>query len=323
MVPGILLAGEPMGLYIAQEEGPIDQAVTFRAAVAGAEFNVAVGLTRLGHRVEYLTRLGCDPDGERIRRALRETGVGDALVITDPERPTGIMFKGRVSRGDPPIFYRRRGSAAAALSREDVERLDLSAFGCLHLTGILPALSPCALDAAEYLVDKARAAGLFISFDPNLRPQLWPSPAVMAETVNRLAARADLFLPGAGEGERLMGSADPAAIARHYQRLGVRYVVVKTGKTGAYAAGEGEAFQSPTYQETAVVDTVGAGDGFAAGVISALREGLSLREAVRRGNATGTIQIQHEGDNEGLPTREALEEFMTHTPLKTAEEASL
>ena len=93
MVPGILLAGEPMGLYIAQEEG----------------------LTRLGHRVEYLTRLGCDPDGERIRRALRETGVGDALVITDPERPTGIMFKGRVSRGDPPIFYRRRGSAAAAL----------------------------------------------------------------------------------------------------------------------------------------------------------------------------------------------------------------
>ena len=113
MVPGILLAGEPMGLYIAQEEGPIDQAVTFRAAVAGAEFNVAVGLTRLGHRVEYLTRLGCDPDGERIRRALRETGVGDALVITDPERPTGIMFKGRVSRGDPPIFYRRRSSAAA------------------------------------------------------------------------------------------------------------------------------------------------------------------------------------------------------------------
>ena len=162
MVPGILLAGEPMGLYIAQEEGPIDQAVTFRAAVAGAEFNVAVGLTRLGHRVEYLTRLGCDPDGERIRRALRETGVGDALVITDPERPTGIMFKGRVSRGDPPIFYRRRGSAAAALSRADVERLDLSAFGCLHLTGILPALSPCALDAAEYLVDKGRAAGLVI-----------------------------------------------------------------------------------------------------------------------------------------------------------------
>ena len=142
MVPGILLAGEPMGLYIAQEEGPIDRAATFRAAVAGAEFNVAVGLTRLGHRVEYLTRLGCDPDGERIRRALRETGVGDALVITDPERPTGIMFKGRVFRGDPPIFYRRRGSAAAALSREDVERLDLSAFGCLHLTGILPALSP-------------------------------------------------------------------------------------------------------------------------------------------------------------------------------------
>ena len=93
--------------------------------------------------------------------------------------------------------------------------------------------------------------------------------------------------------------------------------------TGAYAAGEGEAFQSPTYQETAVVDTVGAGDGFAAGVLSALREGLSLREAVRRGNAIGTIQIQHEGDNEGLPTREALEEFMTHTPLKTAEEASL
>lgn len=73
-----------------------------------------------------------------------------------------------------------------------------------------------------------------------------------------------------------------------------------------------------------MVDTVGAGRRLCpAGVLSALREGLSLREAVRRGNAIGTIQIQHEGDNEGLPTREALEEFMTHTPLKTAEEASL
>ena len=311
MVPGILLAGEPMGLYIAQEEGPIDQAVTFRAAVAGAEFNVAVGLTRLGHRVEYLTRLGCDPDGERIRRALRETGVGDALVITDPERPTGIMFKGRVSRGDPPIFNRRRGSAAAALSREDVERLDLSAFGCLHLTGILPALSPCALDAAEYLVDKARAAGLFISFDPNLRPQLWPSPAVMAETVNRLAARADLFLPGAGEGERLMGSADPAAIARHYQRLGVRYVVVKTGKEGAYFSQlGGKAGYSPAFPVREKVDTVGAGDGFAAGVISALAEGETLEEATFRGNVIGAIQITHRSDNEGLPTREQLSKII-------------
>lgn len=121
-----------------------------------------------------------------------------------------------------------------------------------------------------------------------------------------------------------MGSADPAAIARHYQRLGVRYVVVKTGKTGAYAAGEGEAFQSPTYQETAVVDTVGAGDGFAPPGGAQRPAGGAVPAGGRApGQRHRTIQIQHEGDNEGLPTREALEEFMTHTPLKTAEEASL
>ena len=95
-------------------------------------------------------------------------------------------------------------------------------------------------------------------------------------------------------------------------------MIVKTGAKGAFAASRQERIQVPTYQEREIVDTVGAGDGFACGIISGIAEGLSLRETVLRANAIGTIQIMSVGDNEGLPTREQLDDFMAHTPLKQA-----
>ena len=160
-----------------------------------------------------------------------------------------------------------------------------------------------------------------ISFDPNVRPQLWPDRETMVSVLNRIAEQADYFLPGVKEGEIMMQSRDPERIAAYYLSKGVKNVVVKAGKDGAYAANGQERFMCPTYQEEKIVDTVGAGDGFAAGVLSAVNEGLSLAEAVLRGNAIGTIQIQNAGDNEGLPTRVKLHAFMrTHALKKTGDE---
>lgn len=85
---------------------------------------------------------------------------------------------------------------------------------------------------------------------------------------------------------------------------------MKTGKEGAFAATKDKSFSLPTYPAKEIVDTVGAGDGFAAGIISSIAEGLSLEEAVDRGNAIGTIQVVSAGDNEGLPTRVQLQKFM-------------
>ena len=104
MKQGLILAGEPMGLLIAQSEGALASVTGYDLAVAGAEFNVAVGVARLGHRVTYLTKLGKDPFGERIIRVLTENGIGNEFALWSAEKRTGFMLKGRVRAGDPPIF---------------------------------------------------------------------------------------------------------------------------------------------------------------------------------------------------------------------------
>ena len=87
-------------------------------------------------------------------------------------------------------------------------------------------------------------------------------------------------------------------------------MIIKDGSKGAVVSEAGNVFTVPGFKVEKVVDTVGAGDGFAVGVISGILEGLSIRDSVRRGNAIGAIQVTHRGDNEGLPTREELSGFL-------------
>lgn len=309
---GAILMGEPMGLLIAQTEGALEDVESYRMAVAGAEFNVAVGLARLGHPVAYLTRLGKDPFGRRIVRVLSQNAIGHELIVFSDTHPTGFMLKSKVHHGDPEIFYFRKGSAASELSVQDVAHMDFSGYSHLHLTGILPALTAATRKVTFYLLEKARQSNVTICFDPNLRPQLWPDQKTMIDTINQLAAKADYFLPGQKEGQILCGASGAPEIARFYRNLGCGTVVVKTGSTGAYyLSGEESAFV-PGFPVAEVVDTVGAGDGFAAGLISALMEGRTIRDAVRRGNAVGAIQVMSMGDNDGLPLRGQLAKFMKH-----------
>lgn len=315
----ILLVGEPMGLFIAQEEAPLEDAGLFSSAVAGAEFNVAVGLSRLGHPVSYMTKLGRDPFGRRIIKAMEQNGISTSGITYCDDHATGFMLKGKTSHGDPEVFYFRKNSAASTISVSDLEKIDLSECSCLHMTGILPALSPSALEASRWLMEQAKAAGIPVFFDPNLRPRLWADNPTMVRELNSLAALADYVLPGSREGGVLCGTEDPRGIADFYLSRGAKAVVVKIGPKGAYAASKKGGFHSPTYPAEKIVDTVGAGDGFAAGVISAVMEGLSLEDAVRRGNAIGTIQVMNTGDNEGLPTRAELSRFMKEHRPENAE----
>lgn len=310
----ILTAGEPMGLFIAQEEALLEDVRHYMTSVAGAEFNVAVGLTRLGHEVGYMTKLGTDPFGRQIVKMMNANGIDTSLTTLTDQYRTGFMLKSKTSSGDPDIYYYRKGSASSTLCPADLDRLDLSQWDAVHVTGILPATSETALAATICLMKKARAAGLPVFFDPNLRPQLWPDQATMVQKINEMAALADYVLPGENEGKILCGSADPQVIGRFYLDLGVRAVIVKTGADGAWIIRSSGSTHVPAFIAREIVDTVGAGDGFAAGVISGLMEDLSLEDAVVRGNAIGTIQIMHVSDNEGLPTRDELARFMQETP---------
>ena len=309
---GLLLVGEPMGLFMATEEGRLEDVDGYRVAVAGAELNVGIGASRLGRRVGYVTKLGRDPFGQVIVRLMNAAGISTDFTTFSDERPTGIMFKSLTPGGDPDIFYLRAGSAASTLSVADVDAIDLSDFGAVHMTGIMPALSDSTRAAAERLFERAHEAGALVSFDPNLRPQLWPSQQAMVDFMNATAAKADLFLPGIAEARLLMGEPEATAeqAAAHYLSLGAGAVAVKQGSRGAYYDDGETRGWGRTFPVAKVVDTVGAGDAFAAGTLTGLMEGLTLGDAVSRGNAMGSMQVQVRGDNEGLPTREALAAYM-------------
>lgn len=309
--PEILCFGEAMALYVAQTPGDLATVEQFQRRLAGADNNVAIGLSRLGFSVQWLSRVGADSLGRYVRASLEAEGIDCRSLLEDPQHPTGLMFKEKAQDGrDPKVEYFRRGSAASHLSPDDAQQLDLSGLRHLHLTGITAALSASCLALCETLIGKARAAGASISFDPNLRPSLWPSETVMRDTLNALARQVDWVLPGLAEGQLLTGKNSAEAIADFYLDGGAQAVVIKLGPDGSFYRGvlDGQRHNLQVAGEpvTEVIDTVGAGDAFAVGVVSALLDGRSIQQALQRGNRLGARAVQVVGDMESLPDRHTL-----------------
>ncbi|MFC3284137.1 sugar kinase [Litchfieldella rifensis] len=317
--PEILAFGEAMTLFIADTPGELARVEHFQRRIAGADTNVAIGLARLGFRVGWLSRVGDDSFGAYIRHTLEDEGLDCRHLITDPAHSTGLIFKERAVGGaDPRVEYFRRGSAASHLSPGDATQVGFATARHLHATGIPPAVSASCRELSWHMLENARAAGASISFDPNLRPTLWSSEGEMRETLNAMAATADWVLPGLEEGRRLTGLETPHDIAGFYLDRGAQAVILKLGPQGSYyrgtLGGSEASFTVPGFPVAEVVDTVGAGDGFAVGVVSALLDGLSPRAAVRRGNLIGAQAVQVPGDMEGLPSRARLNELEAALP---------
>ena len=305
----VLSLGETMALLVASEPGPLAQVQHFSKRLAGADSNVAIGLARLGFRVGWVSRVGADSFGTYVRQTIEAEGVDTSQVEVDPQRSTGFMLKSRsVDGADPAIEYYRRGSAASQLGPASLPPAYALKARHVHTTGITPALSEAARALVAQTMQTLRSAGRTVSFDPNLRPSLWPDTATMRDTLNALAAHADWVLPGLAEGQLLTGQGTPADIARWYLDRGARAVVVKLGGEGAYfhtASGEhGHVSGVPVPK---IVDTVGAGDAFAVGIISARLEGLGWPQALRRAHWVASRALQVIGDMEGLPTRAELD----------------
>ena len=306
----VITIGEAMAMFVATETGELAEVERFMKRVAGAELNVATGLARLGLKVSWVSRVGNDSFGRFVLQQLAKEGISTQGVTIDDRYPTGFQLKSKVEDGtDPTVEYFRKGSAASHLSTEDFNAPLFYSARHLHVSGVAAALSDTSLALLNHTVRMMKAEGKTISFDPNLRPVLWKSEAEMVEKLNQLAFQADWVLPGLKEGVILTGQTTPEGIADFYLERGVKAVVLKTGADGAwFKAASGEQGAVAAVKVENVVDTVGAGDGFAVGVISALLEGKPLAQAVRRGNKIGSLAIQVPGDSEGLPTREQLGE---------------
>lgn len=299
----VITFGEAMMLMVADQPGPLELAAAFHKRTAGAETNVAIGLARLGLKVGWASRLGTDSMGRYLLAAMMGEGIDCSHVVCDATQKTGFQFKGQVSDGsDPPVEYHRAGSAASHMGLADIDKDWLLSARHLHATGVFPAISSTTLPAARKTMDLMREAGRSVSFDPNLRPTLWATPETMRAAINDLATRANWVLPGLEEGRFLTGESTPEGIAHFYRQRGADLVVVKLGSEGAFFDGQAGAGYVAGFAVAEVVDTVGAGDGFAVGVISALLEGLSVPDAVKRGAWIGARAVQVLGDSEGLPT---------------------
>ncbi len=306
----ILTVGEPMALFVAEHEGSLEEVERFSRFVAGAEVNFSIGMVRLGHDVTYITKLGNDPFGRQIEQFLKKNGIDTTYVKYDSQYFTGMQWKQKVRTGDPEVFSLRRNSAASHMDKETIKDLQWDGFDHIHLTGIPPALSSGCRAMVYEMIAQARSRGIQISYDPNLRPGLWSDKSEMVRVINDLAGRADMVFPGIQEAKLLTGKDDVQEIADFYHKTGVKTVVIKLGAKGAYTSTQGQRFYTDGFKVERVVDTVGAGDGFAVGVVSGILEGLTLQDAVKRGAAIGALAVMSPGDNDGLPDREGLAAFM-------------
>lgn len=294
MSPDVVTVGETMVLLLAEQPGPLRDVVTFRRFIAGAESNVAVGLQRLGHTSGWISRVGADEFGQAILAHLRGEGVDITRVTIADEAPTGAFFRERQAEGAIEVAYYRRGSAASGLSVRDLDASYISSARYLHLTGILPALSQTAREAAFAAAEIARAAGIPVVFDPNYRRKLW-SPAEARTVLRDLASRSDVVLAGSDEAELLTGEPEPEEAARSLLGLGPNVVVVKLGARGALAVSETDSVRA-TAQCVEVIDPVGAGDSFAAGYLAASLRGLPLAERLRVAGRCGALAATVLGD---------------------------
>ena len=286
-----------------------------RPGTGGAELNVAIGLARLGAPVTWLGRVGDDEAGRRIAAILQAEGV-DARVIVDPVAPTGMLRKTSPSPGRTEIEYHRAGSAGSRLAPTDLDGIALGPGDILHLTGITPALSATARATVEHALDLAEAAGATISYDVNHRSRLWD--AAEAIPVHRaIATRAHLLFAGLDEARLLVGGAGDAL--ETLAALGPAEVVLKRGTSAVYALADGVRFVQPAMQVD-VVDTVGAGDAFAAGYLAERLAGLGVPERLATAVRTGAVACTHAGDWEGAPTRAELASFADR-PYPDAEPA--
>jgi 2-dehydro-3-deoxygluconokinase len=311
----VVTLGECLLSFVALEPGPLADIGTFRAVAAGAEANVAVGVARVGHASAFVGRVGTDPFGRSLVRALRGEGVDVADVGPD-EGPTGLMIRDRPVLGPGHVEYRRSGSAGSRLALSDVEaaRHVFTTAAWLHVSGVTAAISVSAREAVGAAFDLATAHGLRISLDLNLRRRLW-SDAQAAEVLLPLAARADVVL---GSADEFAAVADrdpttrPEQLVADALALGAPTVVLKLGDAGAIEAStDGPTVAAPALAVRSVVDVVGAGDAFCAGWIVATLEGLTGAARLGLANACGAAAVGAMGDQAGLPTRAEAERLMT------------
>lgn len=305
----LLTFGEAMVLFNPETSGPLRYVNSFNKSIGGAESNVAIALSRLGHECGWVSKLGTDEFGRYIRNIIRSEGVDVSRVKFTNEASTAILFKERFGGENPNVYYYRKNSAATQLTIEDLDVEYIKQAKIIHITGITPALSQSLRDIVFKILNIAKENDITVSFDPNIRLKLWSFEEAKPILLD-IAKLSDIVLPGISEGEMLLGTNDEKEIANRFMEMGCKIVAVKLGEDGCYVASKDGGNYIKGYKIKNPVDTVGAGDGFAAGFLSGILRNLSIEECGKFGNGVGAMATLVEGDMEGYPYLDQLLMFM-------------
>ncbi|WP_245831027.1 sugar kinase [Sediminibacillus massiliensis] len=309
----LITFGETMVIFDPVTNGPFRYVNQFHKRFGGAESNVAIGVSRLGHSAGWISQVGDDEIGDYIINSIRAEGVDTSRVVKTPDAPTGLYIKERIRDGSNQVYYYRKGSAASRLSKDQIDWDYLKNARIIHVSGITPFLSESCQDMTRAIVRFAKENGVFVSFDPNLRHKILKDFPDHKQELIWLASQADLFMPGLDEAEYIFGTKDPEELFQLCRQNGINQTIIKNGTEGTYYADKEVQGFVESHKVDQVIDPIGAGDGFAAGVLSGLLEGASLKEAVERGALIGAMIVTVGGDIEGLPTKAQIDAFKSTT----------
>ena len=322
MAKRILCFGELLLRLGAPGRETLLQTPVFQVCVGGAEANVAVSLARFGHHAGMAGTVADNALGTAAVAELRRHGVDTSALRMAPGR-MGLYFLASGAGHRPSaVLYDRAGSAFASADPAGYDwPALLDGIDCLHLSGVTPALGQRTADAALEAARAARAAKAMVSFDGNFRAQLWAAWDGDPRTIlHGLLQEADLafadhrdidMVLGDTVGEVQNDSIDAAArfedaaqrafaafprLQRIATTLRTQHSVDQHGLGALMATRAGALHRLPDYQIAAIIDRIGAGDAFAAGVLHGLLSGMADVDSLHFGLAAACLKHSVPGD---------------------------
>jgi 5-dehydro-2-deoxygluconokinase len=278
----------------------LEDVETFGKYLGGSAANVSVAAARLGHTVALVTGVGDDPFGRFVRRALRDLGVDDRLVVLDPAHATPVTFCEIFPPDDFPLYFYRRPTAPDLQIRPqdlDLDAVRSAALFWATVTGLSEEPSRSAHVAAW----EARGRRRHTVLDLDYRPMFWSSRDEAAAQVRAALPHVTVAVGNREECEVATGETDPDRAAEALLAAGVELAVVKQGPKGVLGRTASERVLVPP-TPVDVVNGLGAGDAFGGALCHGLLTGLSLEATLRAANAAGAIVASRLECSTAMPT---------------------
>jgi len=292
----LVTLGEAMLRLSVRPGDRLEDAAAFDVHVAGTEANVAFAAARVGLRSAWVSSLPANPLGRRVAATLAAGGVDVSHVHWVEAGRLGLYF---VELGAAPrpisVIYDRAGSAIAQATPDHFDWEAIADTDFLHLSGITLGLSASSYEIGVRAMEEASRRGATVTFDVNYRQRLW-TPQVAADAARSVGHLVDVLVCTAEDARDLFGAdgTPEDALAILSAGLGVKTAVLTLGAAGAIASHGGEVISRPGHL-VEVIDRVGAGDAFAAGLIWGLQD-RSIGLGLERGLAMSALKMTVHGD---------------------------